>query len=119
MCAIIDTKCKEKGSGILSEVKSVHEIPIQILQEFIVILRTNEKFIGEGKVENYYLIKNESHAAIIFDNGEVSYIANFTKDKLGNWFFNSKVSVRDSLKGQIKSDIVKEYFHNPSPTMAK
>lgn len=97
----------------MSEVKSVHEIPVQILQEFIVILRTNEKFIGEGRVENYYLIKNENHAAIIYDNGDVSYIANFTKDKLGNWFFNSKISVRDSLKGQIKGEIVKEFFSEP------
>lgn len=112
-CVIIDSNWLEKGSGTVSEVKSVHEIPVQILQEFIVILRTNEKFIGEGKVENYYLIKNETHAAIIYDNGDVSYIANFTKDKLGNWFFNSKISVRDSLKGQIKGEIVKEFFPEP------
>lgn len=97
----------------MSEVKAIHEIPIQILQEFIVILRTNEKFIGEGKVENYYVMKNENHASIIYDNNDVSYIANFTKDKLGNWFFNSKISVRDSLKGQIKEDVLKKYFPDP------
>lgn len=94
----------------VSETKMIHEIPIHILQEFIVILRTNEKFIGEGKVENYYVLKNETHAAIIYDNSDISYIANFTKDKHGNWFFNSKISVRDSLKGQIKADVLKKYF---------
>lgn len=94
----------------MSEVRAVHEIPVHILQEFIIILRTNEKFIGQGKVQDYYIVKDETTAAIIYDNGQVSYIANFVKDKLGNWFFNSRVTVRDSLTDQIRPEKVKDFF---------
>lgn len=93
----------------MSEIRAVHEIPVHILQEFIILLRTNEMFVGEGKVKDYYLVKDEKTASVIYDNGTVSYVANFTKDQLDNWFFSSKVVVRDSLKEHISKEVIKKY----------
>lgn len=99
-----------KGGDFLSTVRYIHEMPIHILQEFIIIIRSNEKFIGEGKVEDYFIKKTEKHAVIIYDNGKISYTVNFTRDDDGNWFFNDKATVRESLKMQSKKEVVEKYF---------
>ena len=93
----------------MGEVRSIHEIPINILQEFIVILRANEDFVGEGKIKDFYISKNEKLASIVYDDGKVTFIANFVKDKLNNWFFVDKVAVRESLKGSISPEILAKY----------
>ena len=93
----------------MSEVRLINEVPIHILQEFIIILRTNEDFIGEGKVKDYYILKNEKFATILYDDEKVAFIANFVKDKNNNWFFVDRIAVRDSLKGYIASEIVSKY----------
>lgn len=103
----------------MSEIRAVHEIPVHIIQEFVVILRTNEKFVGEGKIKDYYLLKDEKTATIIYDNGTVSYVANFTKDPLDNWFFSSRIVVRDSLKDHISKDVIKQYFNDNEASVAK
>lgn len=93
----------------MSEVRRVHEIPVHILQEFIIILRTNEDFIGEGKVRDYYIIKNEKFATILYDDDKIAFIANFVKDDMNNWFFVDKIAIRDSLKGYINPKIVAQF----------
>lgn len=97
----------------MSSVRYIHEIPLHILQEFIVLIRTNEKFTGEGKVGDYYINKTDRLATIIYDNEKVSYTANFTKDEEGNWFFNDKMTVRESLKKNAKKKVINKYFAEP------
>lgn len=94
----------------MSNIRLIHEIPLHILQEFIVLIRTNEKFIGDGKVGEYYINKSERLATIIYDNEKISYTANFTKDEEGNWFFNDKMTVRESLKKSVKKRVIDKYF---------
>lgn len=89
----------------MSEIRSVYQIPIHILQEFITVLRTNLKFTGEGQIGDYYLIKDDKFATILYDNDKVSFIANLVKDNEDNWFFIDKVAIRDSLKGYIEEKI--------------
>ena len=85
----------------MSETRPIYQVPVQILQDFISILRANERFSGEGKVDDFYIVKNEKLASIIYDNGKVSFVANFVKDKEGNWFFIERMAIRDSLKGLV------------------
>lgn len=93
----------------MSEVRRIHEVPLHILQEFIIILRTNEDFVGEGKVRDYYIMKNEKFATILYDDNKVAFIANFVKDDMKNWFFVDKIAIRDSLKGYIDPNVVAQY----------
>lgn len=94
----------------MAELRYLHEMPIHILQEFIFILRSNDKFIGEGKIDKYFISKTEQLATLIYDNGKVSYTANFVKDEDGNWFFNDRMSIRESLKSRVDSTMIKRDF---------
>lgn len=94
----------------MAELRDIHEMPIQILQQFISVLLVNqheEKI--EGRVGEYYLNKNGSYATVIYDDDKVSYVANFVKDKIGNWFFTNQISISQSFKSTITEEMVEEY----------
>lgn len=90
------------------ETRQLHEIPVHILQEFIVILRANQNFEGEGKVREYQILKIDNLATIIYDNGKVCFIAQFVKDKDDNWFFQKTISIRETLNGVSTKKVMKE-----------
>lgn len=98
----------------MAEAREVHEFPIHILQEMISILLINkDDFNGEGKVNDYYLLKKGKFATVIYDNSKVSYVANFVEDKDGNWFFVRDIIVDQSLTSMITDediDMFKELF---------
>lgn len=93
----------------MPEIRELYEIPVHILQEFIIILRANQDFVGKGKIRDYYLIKDESSATIMYDNNKVCFICNFAKDDKDNWFFLKNISIRDTLKFSITEEIIKEF----------
>ena len=98
----------------MAEAREVHEFPIHILQEMISILLINkDDFNGEGKINDYYLLKKGKFATVIYDNSKVSYVANFVEDKDGNWFFVRDIIVDQSLTSMITDediDMFKELF---------
>lgn len=98
----------------MAESREIHEFPIDILQEMISVLLINkDDFNGEGKVNNYYLLKKGNFATVIYDDTKVSYIANFVGDKEGNWFFVRDIIVDQSLTSRITDkdiDTFKELF---------
>lgn len=93
----------------MAEIRELHTLPLELLQQFIIILRTNEDFIGEGKIDDYYLYKSEEDASIIYDNGEYCYIVEFVKNELDQWFFRNHIPVRRSVKNNIPQSIIKKY----------
>lgn len=98
----------------MAEAREVHEFPIHILQEMISVLLINkDDFEGEGKINDYYLLKKGKFATVIYDNDKVSYVANFVEGKDGNWFFVRDIIVDQSLTSKITDydiDTFKELF---------
>lgn len=98
----------------MAEAREVHEFPIHILQEMISVLLINkDDFDGEGKINDYYLLKKGKFATVIYDNSKVSYVANFVADKDDNWFFVRDIIVDQSLTSMITDediDMFKELF---------
>ena len=94
----------------MSENREVNEMPIQILQQLISVLLVNQNEENiEGQVDEFYLNKKGDFATVIYDNEKVSYIANFVKDKMGNWFFVNTITVGASLKSTITEEAVENY----------
>ena len=94
----------------MAEAREVHEFPIHILQEMISILLINkDDFEGEGKINDYYLLKKGKFATVIYDNDKISYVANFVEDKEQNWFFVRDIIIDQSLTSKI-TDKDKELF---------
>lgn len=94
----------------MSENREINEMPIQILQQLISVLLVNQNEENiEGQVDEYYLNKKGDFATVIYDNQKVSYIANFVKDKIGNWFFVNTITVGASLKSTITEEAVENY----------
>ena len=94
----------------MAEAREVHEFPIHILQEMISILLINkDDFEGEGKINDYYLLKKGKFATVIYDNDKISYVANFVADKEENWFFVRDIIIDQSLTSKI-TDKDKELF---------
>lgn len=94
----------------MSENREVNEMPIQILQQLISVLLVNQNEENiEGQVDEFYLNKKGDFATVIYDNEKVSYIANFVKDKIGNWFFVNTITVGASLKSTITEEAVENY----------
>lgn len=94
----------------MAEAREIHEFPIHILQEMISILLINkDDFEGEGKINDYYLLKKGKFATVIYDNDKISYVANFVEDKDKNWFFVRNIIIDQSLTSKI-TDKDKELF---------
>lgn len=87
----------------------VHEFPIEQLQQFIGIIRVQDSFIGEGKIdENYYLIKDERSATLFFHKKDFSIISHFYKTDLDEWFFEETISIVPNVLSQVDETKLKQ-----------
>ena len=107
----------------MAETREIFEFPINILQEMISVLLVNkDDFEGEGKINDYFLLKKDNFATVIYDDTKVSYIANFVGDKENNWFFVGDIIVDQSLTSKITNediDTFKELFEELAEKAAK